>query len=110
MCSSDLLLDDLSVPEILQAMFSLAEELKIHFFSKDHTSSPLQTKQMLIENPDTAVFVVINRQVDRQCFEQVKKNCISFLSTSLERPKSTATFFIHPSKVKSGGFFLRSRG
>jgi len=79
--SSATLLDDLSVPEILQTIFWLAEELKVHFYTKDQTSSPLQTKHMLIENPDTTVFVVINRQVDMQNFEQVKKNCISFLPT-----------------------------
>ena len=79
--SSKPLLDDLSVPEILQTIFWLAEELKIHFFTKDHTSSPRQTKQMLIKNPDTPVFVVINRQVDMQSFETVKKNCMSFLPT-----------------------------
>jgi hypothetical protein len=82
--SSATLLGDLSVPEILQTIFWLAEELKIHFFIKDHTYSPLQTKQMLIETPDTNVFVVINKQVDMRDFEQVKRNCISFLPTSLE--------------------------
>ncbi len=82
--SSETLLDDLSVQEILQVIFWLAEELKIHFFTKDHTYSPLQTRQMLIENPDTDVFVVINRPVDLQKFEQVKKICVSFLPASLE--------------------------
>jgi hypothetical protein len=82
--SSATLLDDLSVPEILQSIFWLAEELKIHFFTKDHTFSPLQTKQMLIENPDTRVSVVINRPVDMRRFEQVKKKCMSFLPTSPE--------------------------
>lgn len=79
--SSATLLDDLSVKEILQTIFWLAEELKIHFFTKDHTSSPRQTKQMLIENPVTTVFVVINRQVDMRSFEQVKRDCIPFLPT-----------------------------
>lgn len=77
--SSTVLLEDLSEEEILQAIFWLAEELKIHFFTNDHTFSPLQTKQMLIENPDTIVFVVINRQVDRGKFEQVKRDCTPFL-------------------------------
>ncbi len=77
--SSETLLDDISVAEILQTVFWLAEELKIHFFAGDQTSSPLKTKQMLIENPDTLIFVVINRPVDMQSFEQAKENCISFL-------------------------------
>lgn len=77
--SSETLLDEIPMPEIIQAIFWLAEELKIHFFTKDHTFSPLQTKQMLIENPNTLVFVVINRQVDMQHFDQVKRNCIPFL-------------------------------
>ncbi len=77
--SSETLLDVLSEPEILQTIFWLAEELKIHFFTKDHTYSPRRTKQMLIENPGTAVFVVINRQADMQSFNQVKRNCIPFL-------------------------------
>ncbi len=82
--SSSTLLDDLSIQEIPQTIFWLAEELKVHFYIKEHTASPRQTKQMLIENPDTNVFVVINRQVDMQSFEQVKKNCISFLPASPE--------------------------
>jgi hypothetical protein len=82
--SSETLLDDLSVSKILQTIFWLAEELKVHFFAKDHTLSPRQTKQMLIENSDTNVFVVINRQVDMRSFEQVKRNCIPFLPASPE--------------------------
>jgi hypothetical protein len=77
--SSATLLDDLSGPEILQTIFWLAEELKIHFFTQEHTSSPRQTKQMLIKHPDTLIYVVINRPVDVQRFERVKKKCISFL-------------------------------
>jgi hypothetical protein len=76
--SSKVLLDDLLVQEILQTVFWLAEELKIHFFTKNHTSSPLQTKQMLVENQNAAVCVVINRQVDLRSFEQVKKNVYLF--------------------------------
>jgi hypothetical protein len=34
---------------------------------------------MLIENPGTLIFVVINRQVDMQRFEQAKEKCRSFL-------------------------------
>jgi len=82
--SSAALSDDLAVSEILQAVFWLAEELKIHFFARDHAFSPLQIKHLLMENPDTSVFVVINRQVDIRSFEQVKRNCISFLSTLQE--------------------------
>ena len=48
---------------------------------EEHLSSPLQTKHMLIENPDTNVFVVINKQLDIRSFEQVKRSCISFLPT-----------------------------
>jgi len=77
--SSATLLDDFSVPEILQTIFWLAEELKVHFFTKDKPFSPLQTKQMLIEISDTPVFVVINRPVDMRSFEQVKFFCNPFL-------------------------------
>jgi len=82
--SSETLLDDLSAQEILQVIFWLAEELKIHFFNKDQTYSPLQTRQMLIENPNTDVFVVINRPVNIKTFEHVKKKCRFFLTASLE--------------------------
>ncbi len=62
--------EELSELEILQIIFWLAEELKIHFFTKDHIISPLQTKRMLIENSNNRVFVVTNKQVDRLKFEQ----------------------------------------
>jgi hypothetical protein len=92
--SSATLLDNLSLPEIFQIIFWLAEELKIHFFIKDHTFSPRQTKQMLIENPGTAVFVVINRQVNMRSFEQVKRDSI-FFSPTLPEEVDQYTFSRH---------------
>ncbi|WP_300464763.1 hypothetical protein [Desulfobacula sp.] len=79
--SSPQLLDELAAPEILQIIFWLAEELKIHFFARDQIFSPLKTKKMLMENPGNPVFVVINRQVDGRKFRQAQKIGRSVLST-----------------------------
>ncbi|MCG8643869.1 MAG: hypothetical protein MI862_29380 [Desulfobacterales bacterium] len=73
------LLENLTPTQILQSIFWLAEEMKIHFFLKDHTISPQQAKQVLVKKPDTPVRVVVNRQVDKHTFEQAKKMSASFL-------------------------------
>ena len=66
--SSPVLLEDLGAEDILQTVFWLAEELKIHFLVNDRTFPPLQIKKMLMETPDSPVFVVINRLVDESVF------------------------------------------
>jgi hypothetical protein len=68
--SSESPFKDISDLEILQIIFWLAEELKIHFTVNDHIIPPLQTKRMLIEKNDNKIFLVSNRQVDKQKFEQ----------------------------------------
>lgn len=79
--SSKTHLEELSELEILQIIFWLAEELKIHFFVKDCIISPQQTKRMLIENSENHVFVVTNKQVDRHKFEQALNMAGSILAT-----------------------------
>lgn len=62
--------EKMSVMDLLQAVFWLAEELKVHFFIDSHISPPLQTKKILVENPERAVFVVINKPMDTAMFKQ----------------------------------------
>lgn len=63
------LAEKMSVMDILQAVFWLAEELKVHFYIDNDRFPPLQTKKILMENPDD-VFVIINKQVDTAIFKQ----------------------------------------
>lgn len=77
--SRDPLPSDLTAPEILQIIFWLAEELKVHFLVEERPSSPKRTKQRLLESPSTPVLIVVNRQVDSNGFERMKKAAIKFL-------------------------------
>lgn len=100
--------EELSELEILQIIFWLAEELKIHFFAKDRIISPLQTKRMLIENSDNHVFVVTNKQVDRLKFEQSLKIARSILP-ALPEQVDQYTFSRHlVNKLKTWQATLKS--
>ncbi len=98
---SEFISDVQSPLEFLQIIFWLAEDLKVHFFIKDRTSSPNQTKQLLIENPETPVFVVTNRTADLEPFEQAKKTAGFFIPV-LPEGVDQYTFsriFIHELKM-----------
>lgn len=84
--SSSRLLEEFSAQEILQAMFWLAEELKVHFFVEELISSPRQIKQMLTTTPACPVFVVTNKPVDKHTFEQAIKTCRAISDRLPEEP------------------------
>ena len=77
--SSPELLKGQALQEILQTLFWLARDLKIHFFSQGRTTSPLQAKEMLMNTPDVPLFIVTNRPIDKIKFEQAKKIAGSFI-------------------------------
>lgn len=77
--SSEGLPDSFDVPAILQAVFWLAQDLKIHFFVDGRIVPPPEAKQVLAADPDSPVFVGINRLVDERSFDRVKALAKSFL-------------------------------
>ena len=78
--SSDKFSCDLSQLEILQTIFWLAEEMKIHFRVNKENRLPRAVKQILLENPGAPINIVTNKQVDTPIFQQVKKMGRTFLS------------------------------
>lgn len=65
--------------DILQAVFWLAEELKIHLYFADQPVSPFQAKQTLIEDVDSTIDLVINQPVDVNRFARAKDAADTFL-------------------------------
>jgi len=73
-------------PDILQAVFWLAEELKVHLYIADQPVSPFQAKQTLLKDADTTIDIVINHPVDQNRFALAKDLCKVFLPDLPEKP------------------------
>jgi hypothetical protein len=58
---------------ILQNIFWLAQELKIHFRINKQSLDPYHVKKILLENPDQQVEIVTNKSVDDFVFQSVKQ-------------------------------------
>lgn len=65
--------------EILQTIFWLAEELKIHFIVEKQITEPSRVKQQLLNRPESRIHIVINRQVADPQFEAAKKTGVRFI-------------------------------
>lgn len=59
--------------QLLQSLFWLAEESRIHFRIEDTPVSPAQTKQILLDRPETCVLIFVNRQADEGLFKEAGK-------------------------------------
>jgi len=57
---------------ILQNIFWLAQELKIHFRINKQSLDPYHVKKNLLENPDQQVEIVTNKSVDDLVFQNAK--------------------------------------
>ncbi|MFO7970412.1 MAG: hypothetical protein R6U40_01525 [Desulfobacterales bacterium] len=58
---------------ILQNIFWLAQELKIHFRINKQRYDPYNIKKILLENPDQPVEIVLNKSVDDFVFQRTKR-------------------------------------
>ena len=58
---------------ILQNIFLLAQELKIHFRINKENLDPYNVKKILLENPDQPVEIVTNKSVDDFVFQRTKR-------------------------------------
>ena len=58
---------------ILQNIFWLAQELKIHFRINKQSLDPYHVKKILLENPDQQVEIVTNKFVDDLVFQHTKR-------------------------------------
>ena len=65
--------------DILQAVFWLAEALKLHLYIADRPVSTFQAKQALLKNVDSNIDIVINQPVDSSRFDQAKDAAKFFL-------------------------------
>lgn len=65
--------------DILQAVFWLAEELKIHLYVADCHVSPFQAKQTLLKDFPGTIDIVINQPVDQNRFTRAKESAENFL-------------------------------
>jgi len=57
---------------ILQNIFWLAQELKIHFRINKENLDPYNVKKILFENPDQPVEIILNKSVDDLVFQRTK--------------------------------------
>ncbi len=57
---------------ILQNIFWLAQELKIHFRINKESLDPYNVKKILLENPDQQVEIITNKSVDDLVFQHTK--------------------------------------
>ena len=64
---------ELSEFSILQNIFWLAQELKIHFRINKESLDPYNVKKILLENPDQPVEIIINKSVDDLVFQRTKR-------------------------------------
>jgi len=58
---------------ILQNIFWLAQELKIHFRINKQSLDPNDIKNILLENPDQPVGIILNKSVDDLVFQRTKR-------------------------------------
>ncbi len=65
-------LHDLLDITIIQYIFWVAQDLKIHFRIDRENLEPLEVKQILIESLDQSVKIVPNKSVDNSVFQDVK--------------------------------------
>ena len=72
--------------EILQAVFWLAQDLKVHLYMAGNPVSPFQAKQALINAPDTAIEITINQPVDQNRFDRAMALAQTFLPSLPENP------------------------
>lgn len=66
---------DNSEQEILQAIFWLAHELKIHFRTAGETILPNQAKKLLLDSPQANIFLVTPETAEDSLFQQVRQVC-----------------------------------
>jgi len=64
---------ELSEFAILQNIFWLAQELKIHFRINKQSLDPYNIKKILLENPDQPVGIILNKSVDDFVFQRTKR-------------------------------------
>ncbi len=83
-------LSSIDPQDILQTVFWLAEELKIHFFFSDRTIPPRQAKQALVKDPGCSLAVVTNQRVDEKAFAQAKTLAAGFFDDLPENPDQYA--------------------
>ena len=58
---------------IMQNIFWLAQELKIHFRINKQSLDPYHVKNILLENPDRQVEIVTNKSIDDLVFQHTKR-------------------------------------
>ena len=58
--------------KILQHLFWLANDLKLHFRRNGENLSPAAAKKVLIESPEPGLHIVLNKPVDETVFRTVK--------------------------------------
>lgn len=72
--------------DILQAVFWLAQDLKVYLYIADQPVSPFQAKQALINDSDTAIEITINQPVDQNRFDRAMVLAKTFLPSVPENP------------------------
>lgn len=77
--------------DLLQAVFWLAEALKIHLYVAGQPVSPFQAKQMLLKDVESTIDLVINQPVDQNRFARAKDVADIFLP-SLPKDLDQYTF------------------
>jgi len=68
---------------ILQNIFWLAQELKIHFRINKQSLDPNDIKKILLENPDQSVGIILNKSVDDLVFQRTKRFCQEILGKDI---------------------------
>jgi hypothetical protein len=59
--------------DILQMIFGFVHELKISFYHKNQPITALETKKILMKDPDTDIRVILNKQVPISTFQMVQQ-------------------------------------
>ena len=77
--------------DIVQAVFWLAEALKIHFYVGDRPISTFQAKQALLKDADSRIDIVTNQPVDQSRFARAK-DAAKFFLPALPKDMDQYTF------------------
>ncbi len=59
--------------DILQMIFGFVHELKISFYLRNQPITALETKKILMKDPDTDICVILNKQVPVSTFQRVQQ-------------------------------------
>lgn len=65
--------NSLPAPEILQMVFGFVHELKLCFYLHGRQITALETKQKLLDTPETDIRVVLNKKVPAETFHTVQQ-------------------------------------